>query len=251
MCRSDDGGHSWNAPVELELKGGPRDTFLGSRPLVLAKGRLLVPVEATGEHGQQMMMGCFSEDGGRTLSPLFTIAHDATGKLGFGDGKFAILPDGRIVMLTWTYRNASEETIHVHRCTSSDGGRTWSRPEPTNVVCQIMTPLSLGDGSLIAAGNVRTPPEGIRLFRSIDAGATWIGTPVQLWDARQLKVTAVPLAINAAPVSGEKIWSALPSMTFGSPELTMLAGGEILLTYYAIEKGVTHVRACRIAIGKA
>ena len=248
MCRSDDGGRSWNAPVEVELRGGPRDTFLGCRPLALPGGRLLIPVEATAEHGQQMMLGCFSDDGGRTLSPLFPIAHDATGRLGFGDGKLALLPDGRIVMLAWTYLNPSEETIAVHRCVSSDGGCTWSPPEPTDIVCQVISPLSVGDGTLLAAGNVRIPPEGIRLVRSVDAGATWVDTPIQLWDARQLKVTGEPLAIGVASGGGDVIWDALPSFTFGSPELTRLADGDVLLTYYAIVNEVTHVRACRFAV---
>lgn len=249
LSRSVDAGRTWSVPVEIELLGGPRDTFLGSRPLVLPSGRLFIPVEATGEHGQQMIMGCFSDDGGRTLSPLFPIAHDTTGERGFGDGKVAVLPDGRIVMLAWTYLNHTEETIAVHRCESQDGCR-WSTPEPTNIVCQIMTPLGVGDHGLVAAGNVRTHPEGIRLFRSIDAGATWIGTPIQLWDARQSKVTAVPLAIGQTSSDDEGVWDALPSFTFGCPELTMLADGDALLTYYAELQGVTHVRACRIAIDR-
>jgi len=248
LCRSDDGGRSWNAPVELELRGGPRDTFLGCRPLSLPDGRLLIPVEATAEHGQQMMLGCFSDDGGRTLSPLFPIAHDAAGRLGFGDGKLAMLPDGRVVMLAWTYRNPSEETIEVHRCVSSDGGETWSPPEPANIVCQVISPLEIGDGALLAAGNVRTPPEGIRLVRSLDAGATWVDAPLHLWDARQLRVTGEPLAIRAASGVDDVIWDALPSFTFGSPELTRLADGDVLLTYYAVVDEVTHVRACRFAV---
>ena len=250
QCRSPDAGHTWSVPMEIKLQGGPRDTFLGSRPLALPSGRLFIPVEATAEHGQQMMMGCFSDDGGRTLSPLFPIAYDATGERGFGDGKVAVLPDGRIVMLAWTYLNHTEETISVHQCVSLDGGCHWSPPEPTNTVCQIMTPLSVGDRGLVAAGNVRTYPEGIRLFRSIDAGSTWIGTPIQLWDARQSKVTAVPLAVSASSTGDERLWSALPSFTFGCPELTMLANGDVLMTYYADLQGVTHIRACRIALDK-
>jgi hypothetical protein len=249
LCRSVDAGRSWSVPVKIELQGGPRDTFLGSRPVVLPSGRLFIPVEATGEHGQQMIMGCFSDDGGRTLSPLFPIAHDATGELGFGDGKVAVLPDGRIVMLVWTYLNHTEETIAVHRCVSPDGCR-WSTPEPTNILCQIMTPLGVGEQELVAAGNVRTHPAGIRLFRSVDAGATWIGTPIQVWDARQSKVTGVPLAINRTSSGDEGVWDALPSFTFGCPELTMLPDGDALLTYYAEVQGVTHVRACRIAIDR-
>ena len=248
MCRSDDGGRRWSAPIEIDIQGGPRDTFLGSRPLALPSGRLLIPVEATGKHGQQLMMGCFSDDGGQTFTTLSNIAHDATGRLGFGDGKLALLPDGHIVMLAWTYINSTEETIKVHRCVSLDGGHTWSPLEPTNNLCQIMAPLSLSDGRLIAAGTVRSHSAGIRLYRSVDAGVTWIGTPVQLWDARESRITAVPLAGDLTPIDDKSIWNELPSFTFGCPELTMLDGGDVLLTYYATVNEVTHVRACRIAM---
>lgn len=248
MCRSENGGNSWSTSVEVELKGGPRDTFLGSRPLSLPGGRLLMPVEATGEHGQQFMMGSFSDDGGRSFSPLFPIMHDESGKLGFGDGKVAILPDGRIVMLAWTYINSSEETIQVHQCVSSDGGCTWSPPQPTDTVCQIMTPLVLADGSLLAAGNVRTQVEGIRLFHSVDCGKTWSDFPIQLWDPAKKKVTAVPLPVEPRPGKGEELWNSLPSYDFGTPEMTMLDDGEILLVYYATVDEVIHVRACRFAI---
>ncbi len=249
MCSSIDGGRHWNAPVKIDLLGGPRDTFLGSRPLTLPGGRLLIPVEATGQYGQQFMMGMFSDDGGKTVSPLFDIAHDVTGRLGFGDGKLSLLPDGRMVMHVWTYLNETEETIAVHRCVSSDGGRTWTPPEPTNVVCQIMNPIVLPTGTLLAAGTVRTHPAGIRLFQSLDGGATWNGTPIQLWDEQELRITGVPLAITSKLDQDEKLWAALPSFAFGWPELTRLPDEDVLLTYYACVNEITHIRACRFAVG--
>ena len=248
VSASTDGGHSWKAARQLELSGLPHSAYIASRPLILPDGGILLPIEITDTHGQETMLACVSTDEGLSFEPALPIAKDETGGLGYGDGKFDRLADGTLIMLAWTYRNPSEETIRVHRCESRDG-RTWSPPQPTNVVCQIMTPLQMAGSLIIAAGNVRTPPEGIRLFHSRDCGKTWdTSAPVQLWDPRRLQITGAVLPIEAPPPDREGIWGALPSFTFGSPELAKLGEDEALMTYYAIIEGITHVRACRFRI---
>lgn len=250
VATSADGGCSWSAAREMDVPGLPPTQYIGSRPLVISDGALLLPIEATAPQGQQIMLGTLSADGGRTFSAAFPIAWDQSGRLGFGDGKFAELEDGSIVMLTWTYRHPSEETIEVHRCLSLDQGRSWSPPEATNLVCQILTPQPRGGSRLLAAGNVRTTPEGIRLFASQDAGRTWDPTQaVQLWDPRQLRATGEPLPLGDTESNdGSGLWEALPSFTFGSPELTRTGRNEMVMTYYAIVEGITHVRACRFRL---
>ena len=133
---------------------------------------------------------------------------------------------------------------------SPDQGRTWSPPEPTNLVCQILTPVTLDGSRLLAAGTVRTVPEGIRLFAGDDAGRTWDAAgAIQLWDPRELCVTGRLLALGGGDsTDASGLWDALPSFTFGSPELTRVAESELVMTYYAIVGGVTHVRTCRFRI---
>jgi hypothetical protein len=251
VATSTDGGYSWSAAVEVDLPGLPPNRYFGSRPLVMSDGTLLLPIEVTAPQRQQAMFGSLSVDGGRSFSAASHIACDQTGRLGFGDGRFAELQDGTIVMLTWTYRHPSEETTHVHRCVSSDKGRTWSAPEPTDLLCQILTPQAWAGSRLLAAGTVRTPPEGIRLFASHDSGRTWDSTlALQLWDPRRLRASGEPLPLGrAGPSDGSGLWAALPSFTFGSPELMRMGENEMVMTYYAIVEGVTHVRACRFRVG--
>ena len=250
VASSPDGGDSWSPPRELDLPGLPPNRYVGSRPLVTADGALILPIEATAPAGQQVMLAAISLDAGRTFAPPFPIAYDQTSQLGFGDGKFAELDDGSVIMLTWTYRHPSEETIAVHRCVSSDRGRTWSPPQPTDLVCQILAPAVLNNSQLIAAGTVRTVPEGIRLFAGHDAGQTWDHDhAIQLWDPRQLRITGQPLPLNAAadPDKGG-LWDALPSFTFGTPDLIPLNDTDLLMTYYAIVNDITHIRACRFRL---
>ena len=70
--------------------------------------------------------------------------------------------------------------------------------------------LAPGDGSIIAVGNVRHPPEGIRLWRSPDGGKTWDPRAVvQMWDARSFRMLGQ--AIAAEP-SGRKPLSLIASV---------------------------------------
>ncbi len=248
--RSTDGGCHWSDARELDIPGLPPNRYFGSRPLVMSDRALLLPIEVTAPQGPQAMVGSLSLDGGRSFSAAFPIAWDQTGGLGFGDGRFTELADGSVVMLTWTYRHPSEETVCVHRCVSSDRGRTWSAPEATDLVCQILAPQAWHGSELLAVGNIRTPPEGIRLFASGDAGRTWGSTQaIQLWDPRQLRATGQPLGLGGVgPSDGSGLWAALPSFTFGSPELMRISERELVMTYYAIVDGVTHVRACRFRV---
>jgi len=251
VSRSTDEGRTWPAPAEHKLIGAPRDTAVGTRPLLLSDGGLLIPVEATGQHGQQIILGVFSSDGGITLQPVITCAEDTTGQVGYGDARLTLLHDGRIVMLTWTYLNATEETIAVHGCVSADRGRTWTKPASTGVESQIMTPLALDAVNLIAASTVRTNPEGIRLWYSSNAGETWnTESVIQMWDPHEekLKGTGLKLEHVTSKVAPEKIWESLPGFSFGTPDLVQLDENLCLLTYYATIEGVTHIRACRFKV---
>lgn len=251
VASSKDGGTTWSSPETHKLVGAPRNVYIGSRPFLLPNRDLFVPVEATGEHGQQIILATVSSDGGRTFQPVITCAEDKTGKFSYGDPRCTLLPDGRIVMLIWAFLNAAEETIPVQRCVSMDNGRSWSPPVSTFIQSQIMTPLALDSNRLIAASNVRTAPAGIRLWFSSDAGETWnTDSPIQMWDAREEKMKGSPLKAEDKPLEGapEKIWNELPDYTFGTPELVLLENNTILLTYYAVQRGITHVRACRFEI---
>src|SRR4030095_8234958 len=106
-----------------------------------------------------------------------------------------------------------------------DEGRTWSQPSPTEICGQRSALLSLGDRRVIAAGNIRIPPEGIRLWGSHDSGKTTEGThtPVQMAHARKHKMrgeaTPAEKPSAARDESDGKLWESLPGFTFGAPSL--------------------------------
>jgi hypothetical protein len=205
--------------------------------------------------GVLMVQG--STDGGRTWSgeaftPFSLCTGDPTGRLSFGDPKLARLPDGRVLLWLWAFVHATEETVQAHACVSGDDGRTWSEPRPAGLSCQNAALLALGDGRMILAGNVRVPPEGIRLWCSETGGRSWSGGgAVQMWDARQDRLLGETLAdgdSSGRDSSDGRLWESLPGFTFGAPDLVRADDSTCLLTYYAVANGVARVRACRFIV---
>jgi sialidase-1 len=248
LSKSYDLGMTWSFPETLNFIGASYNVYVGSRPFLLPNGDLFVPLEATGSHGQQFTLGTISKDGGKTFSSVVITAEDKTGEFSYGDPKFTILPDGRILMLLWTFITATEESVAAHCCYSSDNGRTWSDPVSIGVVSQIMKPLLFDANTTIAVGNVRTVPAGIRLWISHDDGKSWdADNPIQMWDAQEGKMKGTPMKgeLKTYAETDEGLWNALPGYTFGTPDLVLLEDDTVLLTYYAVTHGVTHIRACR------
>jgi hypothetical protein len=249
--RSADGGRSWELGAEHAVEDAPGKVYVGSRPLLLDDGAILLPLEATGPRGNQLVLCAVSDEEGATLSPARVALEDPTARVSFGDPRVTRLPDGRLYLLSWAFETATEKTLPVHAAESADQGRTWSAPRSTGVESQIMSPLAVGGSVLIAVSTVRVGIAGIRLWRSEDLGESWGShDPVLLWSPSEERVAgrSLPPAASAGERAGsDPIWNALPSFTFGTPDL-LFAGEEILHTYYATIDGIAHVRACRLRI---
>lgn len=247
-CRSTDGGRSWDLAAEHVVANAPRNVYVGSRPLILEDGRILLPLEVTGPGRNQLVLCAVADPDGKRIGPARVALEDATAATSYGDPRVTGLPDGRIHLLSWTFETAAEKTLPVHAATSADQGRTWSAPRSIMVDSQIMSPLWVEGTTMLAVSTVRAGIQGIRLWRSDDLGATWGShDPVLLWSAEEERVTARSLGAGHGASGNEPIWSALPSYTFGTPDLLRVGDG-ILHTYYATIGGIAHVRACRLSV---
>ena len=246
--RSVDNGRSWSDDTLLSISGLAKAGII-ARPFILGDGTVFAPIEYETPTGAIGSAAAFSEDDGLTFEPPVICAADPDGALSLCDARYCLLPDGRILLLLWTFMQENEETIEVRRCFSEDNGRTWTEPVSTGFIGQITTPLALATGEVIAVSNCRLPPEGIRLWYSPDGGCTWdAADSLQMWDAEASRVLAQPVAERPEQKQNEGVWEALARFSFGTPDLLQLPDGSILMTYYATEKGVSHIRACRFLL---
>lgn len=251
VARSEDGGATWTDAEIKPIPNVPYNFYIGCQPIVLRDGTVFLPIEVTLPGGVEVVLGTASTDQGKTWQPVWNCMADEAEKIAYGDPRLAVLRDGRLVMLAWTWQIEGELPMPVYRSISHDQGRSWSAPASTNVASQIMNPLALDAENLLAISNVRTKPEGSRLWRSVDAGETWnADSPLQMWDPYVQRILGEPLTTAAVETDAlrQSLWDSLPGFTFGTPELLELHENEFLLMYYGTVQGVTHVRACRFRL---
>ena len=245
--RSTDGGETWSKPSRLQ--GLPtRQIGVTTKPLLLPNGSLLVFLETKPPGRVSKTIGAFSLDNGQTFGEFRDLGlTDSANQLEYCDARYTVI-DESILALLWTFRMSDEETIAVHSSISTDGGRNWSRPEPTEIEGQIAAPLSIGDDIVMAASNYRNQPQGIRLWLSFDGGRTWPGPPIQMWDSLREQIIGEPVESDSKEKVKSEVWSALKDFTFGTPDLVALGDGTFVMTYYATVSDVTHVRSCRFEL---
>ena len=177
---ADDGQH-W---TPARLVGEPEGVWyvMNDRMIQLRGGRLVVPVShmpaSTGVYEGDRNIGlCFfsDDDGGswrRSKQPA--VLDDDRG---MAEPCVAEVGDGRLLLLARTGSGCH------YRAWSSDGGDTWSSPEPTTLTaaCSPLTLKTLPDGRLILFYNHAAPLAPGAFFPRVplvyaisdDGGSTW------------------------------------------------------------------------------
>jgi hypothetical protein len=247
LFRSSDRGHSWSAPQIVQVDFPPdRYTAVCSGPLtILSPNRWMYPFETWKPYGfegppDQKAGALFSLDQGNSWGEQTIIADDATGRLHYWDQMHAVLPDGRIYNMLWTHFAGTHKDAKNHWSISSDEGRTWTAPEPTNLRGQMCVPIALADGRVAAIYNFRHDPQGIHLALSRDLK--------QFDTEHELVVFDAGAQTTLGPPAGETFVARKVNIAFGRPGGRRLADGTLLVYYWCTVDGVTQTRWARIQI---
>jgi hypothetical protein len=232
FAHSTDGGENWSSPVLMDTAPFEVPTPVTGPVLRLFSGDLACQFElnkhyddpAPWQHSSVMM---FSSDGGRTWPSHAITSHDPTGPLYYWDQRPAVLADGRILDLFWTFDREAAVDLNIHACESFDHGRTWSTMWETGVAGQPAPPLSLPSGALAMVYVDRIAATAIRLRLSFDNGRTW---PEQT----QLRIDE-PTGQSQIrrKTSMADAWFEMGDFSIGLPHTAALPEGRILVVYYA------------------
>ncbi|HET7397844.1 MAG TPA: exo-alpha-sialidase [Intrasporangium sp.] len=168
---SRDGGRSWEPPTVLFPAGGGRGVFVRQPPVVLASGRILVPVfncvSVPGERwvgNEDTSSVWWSDDGGQTWTEAAV-----PGSLGCVHMGVVVRQDGSL----WaSFRSRWADWIW--ESTSTDDGTTWTEPTPTplpNNNSSIQA-VALGGGVLALVSNPTSAADAterrVSLYDEID-----------------------------------------------------------------------------------
>lgn len=249
LARSGDGGLTWS-----ELQPLDRGPFAGMGLMgnlaSTAAGTTVMAAEWSDNEGESdrpnwTSIISRSFDGGRTWDPWRRVHQPRNGTY-FFDPRITALADGRLLVAYWTHDMERDQGVNVHTASSSDQGETWTEPRDAGFWGQVTDVAGLRSGRIVAVTNHRRPPLGIRAVLS-DDGGQWFdeSAHVELWGTE-------PARIRSAPVLAKKrdrVEDALDSyhfFTFGTPSVTQLPSGEIVVAFYVTEEHVTYVRCCRL-----
>jgi len=230
LTESADGGYTWSEFREIDTSPFIQATPTG--PIIpLPDGTLVAPFEVNKEYLDpspwlQKAGVVFSYDSGDTWEDARVVAHDPTRELFYWDQRHALLPDGTILAIFWTYNNLSARDVNLHWAVSGDGGKTWTRPAPTGIAGQPSVPLALGGSDVLLLSVHRYEPPCLRALLSQDGGRTWAEQTALVFYEKS--VPAVPPAGSTADhLQDMGLW------TFGLPTGRLLPNGDVLCVYYA------------------
>jgi BNR repeat protein len=179
----------------------------------------------------------FSQDEGRNWSRHSIVTQDPDNRMFYWDQRPAVLPDGRLLDVFWTFNRQTAEYLNIHACESSDRGRTWSDLWDTGVPGQPGPVFALEDGMLAMPFVDRTAAPVIKLRQSVDGGHTWPA------DGELVVYESEGPTQTASKSSMQDAWSEMYHFSVGLPNVAPLPGGGALLVYYAgLETDVTSIR---------
>jgi len=245
---STDGGESWSEPALMDVNPIQMWTPPTGPALLLPDGTWAAQFELNkhfddGTPWRHSSILMFSRDRGRTWPLLSVAGNDPSNRMFYWDQRPGVLADGSILDAFWTYDNKAAVYRNIHARRSADGGRTWSALWDTGVPGQPAQPVTLADGRIGLVYVDRTAAPLIKMRASADGGASFPAeTELVLYGGEGTQTERKGAMRDA--------WAEMGRFSIGLPATAPLAGGDVLVVYYAgPETDVTDVEWVRISTG--
>lgn len=246
LSRSSDNGRSWSEPQLVDTTPFTCPTPITGPTLLLPNGEWGLQFEtnkhycdpAPWQHASVIM---FSADEGRTWPRHTVVATDPQRRFFWWDQRPAVLSDGSLLDLFWTYDNVAGEYLNIHARRSDDGGRSWGDLWDTGVPGQPAPAVSLSEGRLAMVYVDRTGTPTIMARLSDDGGRTWPEATAVLLSAPREDTQTVGKS------SMQDAWAEMSKFSLGLPTTARLSDDEFVVVYYAgPETDVTDVHWVRV-----
>ena len=232
LARSEDDGETWSRPEWVDSAPFLCPTPITGPILLLPDGELACQFELNKPYNDPVpwrhaSVLLFSRDGGRSWPDHSVVTSDPDNRIFYWDQRPAVLSDGRILNLFWTFDRREAVYRNIHARQSHDCGRTWSEIWDTGVPGQPAAAVPLADGTI---GMVYVDREGaprIKMRASRDGGHTWPeGSEIVLEQPLLASQTQHKQSMQDA-------WSEMAAFSLGLPATAVVRNGDIVTVYYA------------------
>jgi hypothetical protein len=239
LCRSTDGGRTWSEPEVIPFQiPGPYEI---STPIVVTDdGRWLAPTATLyeGRYGE-LVVAHESSDQGASWPNMHTVFKDPGAGIGYLEQKLIETEPGKVLAIAWVQDFKNDTDLKNEFSISTDGGRNWEGPYPTNIQGQTMTPIWLGDDRYLVLYNKRFGDQSVQMCLVRISGSRWTtefeGT---MFDGR------ARLELTDEISSQEQIGL----IQFGYPMGLRLEDDVVLAVHWCEEDGVCGIRWTRLAV---
>jgi len=232
LAKSNDTGQTWSKPWLIDTSPFNQPTPITGPVLKLANGELGLQFELNNHYYDRSVWRhssviMFSKDGGKTFPTHAIAGNDPDNRIFYWDQRPAVLADGRILDLFWTYDNQAGVYLNNHARESRDHGRTWSRMWDTGVTGQPAPAVELSDGGIGMVYVDRTAAPVIKIRTSADGGHSWpADTELQISQSMVASQTEKKATMQDA-------WSEMSKFSVGLPSTARTKNGDVLVIYYA------------------
>jgi len=246
LSLSKDGGLTWSAPRLIETSPYKVPTPLTGPVLLFPDAQWALQFELNKPYydpnpWRHASILIFSFDQGQTWPHHTIVSHDPDNRIFFWDQRPAVLEDGTLLNMFWTYDRTAADYLNIHARKSTSGGRLWSQLWDTGVAGQPAQPVSLPDGWIAMVYVDRTAAPAIKLRVSADAGKTWP-------EATEMTLYQPELASQSGKKSSmQDALSEMEKFSLGLPTTARLPNGDLLVVFYAgPEPDLTDIRWLRV-----
>jgi hypothetical protein len=172
-----------------------------------------------------------SGDSGRSWPDHVITSEVGDGSVFYWDQRPAVVGDGELLDLFWTFDRASGVYLNIHARRSQNQGRDWSSLWDTGVPGQPAPAVRLADGRLVMVYVDRTAAPAIKVRTSDDDGHDWP-------DASELTLFAHDVSQDLSqPGDMQTAWNEMYDFALGLPTTVLLSGGDVLVVFYAGSSG--------------
>jgi hypothetical protein len=243
---SEDGGQRWSEPMLIPMKIAGSAEAPGTL-CAMRDGTWVVPYapyhtfDATLKVDRNQVVAMRSTDQGRSWDCHAMLRFEQTDS-GGAEAWVVELTDGRLLGTSWhiDHTPAQQRFANAY-AVSTDGGRSWKPTRSTGLHGNTTVLAPLNDGSALF-GFVQ---------RGDDLAAISIAkvrpTPDDFGIEAQQVVFRADQSTRSGKTAEDNQWK---DFSFGEPSITVLDGGEVLVTYWCIDGDFAGIRSIRLRLVK-